>query len=97
MCSRSVPSDLLSFLCDDGSEEGDKGAFVSSVSSKYGLRFGEGTEDNVGEGLGEGDGLGEVSDGEGVFAGFDCGLAATHEDAVYACCVELFLLEVVSA
>jgi len=83
---------LFSFLGEDGADEGHEGGFVASIGGEGDLGFGECAEDYVGEGLGEGDGLGEVGDGKLVFARRDGGLAAGHEDAVYARCVKFFLL-----
>jgi hypothetical protein len=56
------------------------------------LGDGEDAEDEGGEGLGEGEGGGEVGDGEGVLAGLDGGAFCVGEDAVGGEDVDLFLL-----
>ena len=89
----AVETILFAFLCDDGAEDGDEAALVAGVGGESSLCFGEGAEDDVGECVGEGHGFEEGGDGELVLAGLDLGLACVPEDAVHACCVELFLLE----
>ena len=75
---------MFAFLGEDGAEEGDQGTLVVGVGGENGLGFRERAEDDVGEGLGEGDGLEEGADGELVLAGFDGGVVGGCEDAVYA-------------
>lgn len=70
----------------------DQGALVTSVSGEDGLSFWERSKNDVGEGLGEEDGLLERSDGEFVFAGFDDFVAGTGENGVYAEGMQLLLL-----
>ena len=82
---------------DDGAEEGNEGAFVAAVGAEGGLGFGERAQDYVGEGLGEGDGVGEGGDREHVFARHDWGFARVLENAVDASGVKLLLLWYVSA
>lgn len=88
----AVEADLFALLRQDGAEERDQRALVAGVGGEDGLGFGQGAEDYVGECLGEGDGLGEVGDGELIFAGLDGGVVGACEDAVYAQGVQFFLL-----
>lgn len=67
----AVEAHLLAFLGQDGAEQWDQGALVTSVGGKYGLSFGQGAQDDVGKGLGEGDGLVKGGDWELVLTGFD--------------------------
>ena len=77
---------------DDGAEEGNEGAFVAAISAESGLGFGERAENYVGEGLGEGDGIEEGSDGEYVFARRNWSFARVLEYAIDASGVKLLLL-----
>ncbi len=88
----AVVAGLLAFLADDGAEDGDEGDFVAAVRSEDGLGEGEDAEDDVGEGLGEGDGFVEVADWEGEFAGLDGFGFCIGEGAVGGEDVDLFLL-----
>ena len=92
LLQEAVEADLFALLGEDGAEERDERALVAGVAGEDGLGFGEGAEDDVGECLGEGDGLGEVGDGELVFAGLDGAVVGTCEDAVDAQGVQFFLL-----
>ena len=88
----AVEAHLLAFLGQHGAEERDQRALVAGVAGEDGLGFGQGAEDDVGEGLGEGDGLDEAGDGELILAGLDGGLVGAHEDTVYAQGMQFLLL-----
>ncbi len=83
---------MLAFLGQDGAEEWDQRALVAGVGGENGLSFWECAENDIGEGLGEGDGLDEVGDGELVFTRLDGGLVGACEDAVHTCSMQLLLL-----
>ena len=93
---RAIPAVLLGLLRDNGTEELHKGELVAVVGPEEGLRAWECAEHEVGEGLREGDGGGEVGDREVVEAGGDGGGVCAGEDAVDTEGVELFLLGCVS-
>jgi len=88
----AVVAVLLALLADDGADDGDQGRLVAAVGGEDGLRGGQHAEDDVGEGLGEGDGIVEGGDGEVVLAGLDGGLVCVGEDTVCREDMELFLL-----
>ena len=92
----AIPAVLLGLLCDDGPEEVHEREFVTAIGGIEGLRPRQRAEHKVGEGLRQGDGAGEVGDGELVQAGGDLHGVCAGEDAVDAEGVELFLLGWVS-
>ena len=75
---------MLAFLCQDGAEQWDQRALVTSVGGENGLGFGECSENDVGEGLSEAYRRQESSDGELILAGLDGGVVGACENAVYA-------------
>ena len=88
----AIEAILLAFLGQDGADQCDQRALVTRVGGEDGLGFGERSENDVGEGLGEGDGLSEGGHGELVLAGFDRGLVGIHEDAVNTQGMQFLLL-----
>ena len=83
---------MLAFLSQDRAEQWHQRAFIARVGGEDGLGFRKGSENDVGEGLGEGYGLNEVGDWELVLAGFDRGPVGIREDAVYPQSMQLLLL-----
>ena len=88
---------MLAFLGQDGAEQWHQRALVTSVGGEDGLSFGERSENDVGEGLGEGYGLIEAGDWELVLAGFDRGAVGIREDAINPQGMQFLLLSKRSA
>ena len=83
---------MLAFLSQDGANQWHQRALVTSVGGKDGLGCGERSENDVGEGLGQGYGLNEVGDWELVLAGLDRGPVGVREDAINPQSMQLLLL-----
>lgn len=93
---RAVVADLLSLLADDGSEDLYESNLVTTVGGEDRLSDGQDTEDDFGEGLGEGDGVFEIVDWELIFAGLNGLGFGVGEDTVGGEDVDFLLLRHVS-
>ena len=78
---------MLAFLGENGAKEWDQRALITAIGGEDGLSFGQSSENDVGEGLGEGYRLYEVGDWELILTGFDGGFVCACENAVYAYCM----------
>lgn len=87
----AVEAVLLAFLADHGADE--RNVLLVTVGSETSKGVLESAEDDIGEGLGEGDGALEVRGWENVFARLDGSLAGGGQDGVGADSVQLFLRE----
>lgn len=83
---------MFAFLGQDGADQGDQRALVTTVGGEDGLSFRERSENDVGKGLGEGDGFEESGDWELVLAGLDGGVIGVHENAIHAQGMDFLLL-----
>ena len=83
---------LLRLLRDDRAEEVDQGQLVAAVGGEHGHGLGEDADDDVSEGVGEGDGGEEVGDGELVGARCDGGGTGRLQDAIGAEIVQFLLV-----
>lgn len=77
---QAVEAVLFALLADDGADAADQAGVA--VLPEQGLDVLQGAEDEVGEGVGEGDGVVEVGDWEDVFAGEDGAGVEVGEGAV---------------
>ena len=88
----AVEAILLGLVADDGAEEGHESGLIPCVGREGDLSILKSAENDVGEGVGEGDSGEKVFHREGVFAGPQGGLTTGFEETVGAKGVEFFLL-----